>query len=362
MQEASAPAVAFQSPKYIQQAGALSRVGEWVRESFPNAAGKAGVLTSARLRARYGEILTAGLPGQPVVVEFSGECSRSNLAAVLAKMQGQGLDYLVAFGGGKLLDMAKLVCVCALMLLAAVAAIAQGCPACTYAQELNNKHHAAAASFHLQAAHELDVPVVVVPSLASTDAPCTALSVVYSDAGVVEKVVYFPRSPAMVVVDTAVIAEAPPVFLVAGMGDAMATWYEARAVGRNPAATTKIAPLSYRPPRIATAIARECAEILYEHGTQAAADCAAGRVSPALEAVVEANTLLSGLGVEAGGLALAHGLHNALTRLPQTHSLMHGQKVAFGTLVQLVLEGDDKEAARLAAFNQVLGQMLAGAR
>jgi glycerol dehydrogenase len=69
------------------------------------------------------------------------------------------------------------------------------------------------------------LPVVVVPSLASTDAPCTALSVVYSDAGVVEEVVYFPTSPAMVVVDTTVIAEAPSVYLVAGMGDAMATWW-----------------------------------------------------------------------------------------------------------------------------------------
>lgn len=78
-------------------------------------------------------------------------------------------------------------------------------------------------------AHELRLPVVVVPSLASTDAPCTALSVVYSDAGVVEEVVYFPTSPAMVVVDTAVIAEAPPAYLVAGMGDAMATWWVSEA-------------------------------------------------------------------------------------------------------------------------------------
>jgi glycerol dehydrogenase len=46
-----------------------------------------------------------------------------------------------------------------------------------------------------------------------------------------------------------------------------------------------------------------------------------------LEAVVEANTLLSGLGVECGGLAVAHGFHNALTALPETHSCMHGQKV-----------------------------------
>lgn len=307
----SAAAVAFQSPKYIQQAGALQRVGEFAAESFKDAR-KAGILTSARLRSRYMEAMCQSVDS-PVIAEFSGECSRSNLQSILQKMQGQQLDYIIGFGGGKLLDMAKLV------------------------------------------AHETQLPVVVVPSLASTDAPCTALSVVYSDAGVVEEVVYFPASPAMVVVDTAVIAEAPAVFLVAGMGDAMATWYEARAVVRNPAAFTKIAPLTYRPPRIAAAIARECADVLFQHGIQAAADCTARTVSDALEAVVEANILLSGLGVECGGLAVAHGLHNALTRLPETHSLMHGQKVAFGTLVQLMLEGDEAEFKRVLAFNKAVG-------
>lgn len=90
---------------------------------------------------------------------------------------------------------------------------------------IQNCHAQPLPAKHAQVAHELHLPVVVVPSLASTDAPCTALSVVYSDAGVVEEVVYFPTSPAMVVVDTTVIAEAPPVYLVAGMGDAMATWW-----------------------------------------------------------------------------------------------------------------------------------------
>ena len=75
-------------------------------------------------------------------------------------------------------------------------------------------------------------------------------------------------------------------------------------MGSNPAGTTKIAPLSYRPPRIAAAIARCCAETLYQHGVQAAADCAAGRVSDALEAVVEANILVSGLGVWVGNTAV----------------------------------------------------------
>jgi glycerol dehydrogenase len=61
-------------------------------------------------------------------------------------------------------------------------------------------------------------------------------------------------------------------------------------------------------------------------------------VTPALEKVVEANTLLSGLGFESGGLAAAHAVHNGLTALPETHHFMHGEKVNFGTLTQLALE------------------------
>lgn len=53
--------------------------------------------------------------------------------------------------------------------------------------------------------------------------------------------------------------------------------------------------------------------------------------------IVEANTLLSGLGFESGGLAGAHALHNGFTALPATHKFYHGEKVAVGTCVHLAL-------------------------
>lgn len=116
-------AVAFQSPKYIQQAGALQRVGEFAKESFKDAR-KAGILTSARLRSRYMEAMCQSV-ANPVIAEFSGECSRSNLHSILGKMQGQQVDYIIGFGGGKLLDMAKLV----------------GFPACFLQQKLPAARH-----------------------------------------------------------------------------------------------------------------------------------------------------------------------------------------------------------------------------
>jgi len=67
---------------------------------------------------------------------------------------------------------------------------------------------------------------------------------------------------------------------------------------------------------------------------------------------VEANTLLSGLGFESGGLAAAHAIHNGFTALKgDIHHLTHGEKVAFGTLVQLTLEKHPiQEIERYIAF------------
>jgi len=60
-------------------------------------------------------------------------------------------------------------------------------------------------------------------------------------------------------------------------------------------------------------------------------------ITPALERVVEANTLLSGLGFESGGLGAAHSIHNGLTALAGCHGRYHGEKVAFGVLASLFL-------------------------
>ncbi len=49
-------------------------------------------------------------------------------------------------------------------------------------------------------------------------------------------------------------------------------------------------------------------------------------------------TYLSGVGFESGGLAAAHAIHNGMTAIPDAHHYYHGEKVAFGTLTQLVLE------------------------
>jgi glycerol dehydrogenase len=98
--------------------------------------------------------------------------------------------------------------------------------------------------------------------------------------------------------------------------------------------------------RSVLALAELCYRTLLEDGAEGSRSVAARVVTPALERLVEANTLLSGLGFESSGLAAAHAVHNGLTVARPTHSFFHGEKVAFGTLVQLVLEGKPRAQIR----------------
>ena len=180
-----------------------------------------------------------------------------------------------------------------------------------------------------------DIRWVSVPSAASSDAPTSALSVIYTEEGEFVEYRFFPRNPDLVLIDTQLVANAPVRFLVGGIGDALATYLEARATWRGQGMTMA----GGRPTHSALALAKLSWELLWENALPALDAVRAKTVTPALEAVVEANTLLSGLGFESGGLAASHAIHNGLTAAPQTHGLTHGEKVNIGSLTQLVLEG-----------------------
>jgi glycerol dehydrogenase len=193
---------------------------------------------------------------------------------------------------------------------------------------------------------ELGLPFVSCPTLASTDAPCSAVSIIYTESGIVEEVRILPCNPALVLVDTQVIVQAPPRLLASGMGDALATWFEARACAASNSQNLRGGSST----RAALALAELCYRTILRDGAAALEAAGTRKITPAFERVVEANTLLSGLGFESSGLAAAHSIHNGLTVAPQTRSFYHGEKVAFGTLVQLVME-----ESSLAEIEEVLG-------
>ena len=224
---------------------------------------------------------------------FGGECSGVEIARLVGVARAAAAAVIVGIGGGKALDTAKAV------------------------------------------AHELALPVVIVPTLASTDAPCSALSVIYTAEGAFERYLILPRNPDVVLVDTALIAKAPVRFLVSGMGDALSTWFEAEDCRISGATnmTGRVGSMT------AFALARLCWDTLREYGVAAKVTAAKGAVDEAVEKIVEANTLLSGLGFESGGISGAHAVHNGLTALAPTHAFWHGEKVAIGTQTLLYLTG-----------------------
>jgi glycerol dehydrogenase len=252
-------------------------------------AGRSAVrLLSATWEASLGR---AGIAYQ--VYRFGGECSPGEVARAGDEARKLGARVIVGAGGGKVLDTAR------------------------------------------AAAADLGLPVVNCPTVASSDAPCSALSVLYTDEGAFHSYRIYRKNPELVLVDTQVIAQGPPRLLVAGMGDALATWFEAQTCAEAHVRNMRGGAST----RTALALARLCYEMLLADGADALRAVEARAVTPALERLVEANTLLSGLGFESSGLAAAHAMHNGLTAAPGTHAYYHGEKVAFGLLVQLVLEG-----------------------
>lgn len=281
-------ATVFAAPgKYIQGRGAIDRLGEVLGQL---GAERPLILGDPIVAEIMGDALDA--VSGAIHVEFGGECSPEEIDRVASAASEYGADAIVGVGGGKTMDTAKAV------------------------------------------AHPAGLPLVIVPTIASTDAPTSALSVVYDEDGAFKEYRFFGRNPDAVIVDTAIIAGAPVRFLVAGIGDGLSTYFEADASSR----TRKQTMAGGAPTQAAIAIARLCYDTLLEHGLAARLAVEQHAVTPAVEKVVEANTLLSGLGFESGGLAAAHSVHNGLTVLEGTHHFWHGEKVAFGVISMLMLE------------------------
>jgi glycerol dehydrogenase len=225
------------------------------------------------------------------VEEFQGECCEKELKRLSEIISRKKIDILVGMGGGKTIDTSKI------------------------------------------ASDRAGIPVIIVPTIASTDAPCSGCAVIYTEQGVFDSVYYQKLNPQVVLVDTTIIANAPVRYLVSGMGDALATWFEARSCERTQSKNecggySTLAGFN---------LAKLCYDTLLLYGPAAKIACENKIVTPALNHIVETNTLLSGIGFESSGLAAAHSVHNGLTALGETHSFYHGEKVAFGVLTGLHL-------------------------
>lgn len=298
---------AFISPaKYVQGENELLNLGYFVKTFGTTALLIAHPEDVERVRTQLEET-SKKYDIEFVEGNFRGECSRIEVKRLQELAKDKKCDCVIGLGGGKAIDTAK--------------CIAEG------------------------------ESLIIVPTIAATDAPTSHSAVLYTEDGSFDDYAYFKQSPSVVLIDTSIIAKAPTRFLVAGMGDALSTYFETRATSMAYANVNAGLPCGYREglcgPAKGTnasfALAKLCYETILKDGIKAKAACDSNVVTVALENVIEANILLSGLGFESGGLAAAHAIHDGLTILEGTHGYFHGEKVAFGTIVQLVLENSPTE-------------------
>lgn len=238
---------------------------------------------------------------------FGGQCSDREIDSHVEA--ARDADYIVGIGGGKTLDTAKAV------------------------------------------AHYLKRAVLIVPTLASTDAPCTAISVIYNDDGSFNRYLFLTKNPDLVLADTRILAEQPPRFFAAGVGDGLATYFEARAcfAAQRDNLVLGNDGKMLKPTLMGFAIARTCYETIRKYAAQAMYAVNSKTITAALENTIEATIYMSAVGAESGGCAAAHAIHNGMTLVHDLHGAQHGEKVVFGLFTQLVLE-----AAPMAEIEEVV--------
>lgn len=277
--------------RYVQGAGALDELGRHCAVLGE----RAFVVTDADMARLLGSRVEASFKAAQLaatVEVFPGEITHAAIAELAEQAQAFGAAMIVGLGGGKALDTAKGV------------------------------------------ARRLGVRAVSVPTIASNDGPASAAIAVYDEHHIMQDILQLPRNPELVLVDTQVIANAPVRFLRAGIGDAISKRFEAEACSHAGAHTLLGTPASLT----GLVAAQACYDIIRKHGAGAIRAVQERRVDEDLEALVEATVLLSTISFENGGLSLAHALARGFSYLERAQGTLHGDHVAYGLLVQLVME------------------------
>ncbi|HHL2498650.1 TPA: oxidoreductase [Yersinia enterocolitica] len=245
---------------------------------------------------------------QAVRALFSTHCSESTVAD-LVSVAGSDRQVVIGIGGGAVLDTAKVV------------------------------------------ARKLGLPLVAIPTIAATCAAWTPLSVWYNDAGQALNFEIFKDANQLVLVEPRIILQAPVEYLLAGIGDTLAKWYEAVVLSPQPETLSLTV-------RLGLQAALEIRNVLLKQSEAALQGVKQGELTQdfldVVDAIIAGGGMVGGLGERYTRVAAAHAVHNGLTLLPQTEHFLHGTKVAYGILVQTaLLEQDEDLQSLIVAFNQL---------
>jgi len=295
--------------RYIQQKGIIKKVGEFI-VSFGK---KPLLLADGLVFSIVGEVALdslkkAGL--SPRFEEFKGECSPEEIDRVTNIVKKERIDVVVGCGGGKALDTAK------------------------------------AASFYAR------LPVITIPTSAATCSAWSFIAPTYTEEGAYIRTLDLKKSPDLTLVDSEVISQAPTRLLCAGMADTLAKWYEGRVAVRDIERDL--------PTELALSLSKRACNLIKEFGPKAKEDVERKRCTKEVELIIQTNILLTGLiaglGKEKCRSLAAHALNYAMTILRGNHLVLHGERVAFGIIMQLILERrDEDEIEELLKLYSLLG-------
>ena len=277
--------------KYVQGPGVISQLGAFVKQHGERPFVVSGKTSYSKVKSRIqASLLAAGVP-MAGYDDSVVECTRGKIDAIVARATPLDIDIIIGCGGGKAVDTAKAV------------------------------------------AEKLHVPAITVPTQCATNADGMADAVIFSEDHKFVEDFYLSRAPILVLVDTEIVGRAPTKYLVQGMGDALACAFEKSAYS----ACQKSKKGVEQATSAALEVNMKCFSTLMAHGIQAKKDVDAGKITDAVEMIVEAIKLQSGFGFGGGGCAAAHAIHNGLVSVSGV-ARKHGEIVAFGTLAQMVLE------------------------
>ncbi|MEQ7152347.1 iron-containing alcohol dehydrogenase family protein [Enterococcus gallinarum] len=243
------------------------------------------------------------------VYRYDGSSSYENAQELADKIKHA--DVLLAIGGGRVADTAKIT------------------------------------------AERMEAELIVIPTLVSNCASFTPVIVAYYPDHTICKIDYAKKGAYMTIVDTRFLLATPVDYFIAGIADTLAKYYEMEAIVRTMAEEDKTALV-----RLGFQSAKLIKELLIADAIQAVTDLEAGRLTPAFARITDAIIALAGevggFAVEFGRTSGAHALHDGLSYLSETHSVLHGNKVAYCIWVQLAYTNDFAVIEELRPFYEAL--------
>jgi glycerol dehydrogenase len=302
--------IVFGSPRrYVQGCGVLEQVGAELARLGDSAV----LVIDPVVRRTLGDVFERSCASASLslmTLDFGGESSVEEIERLERLLGARRPKIVAAAGGGKCMDVGKAL------------------------------------------GGRLGARIATIPTIASNDSATSHIYVLYDADHRLLRVEKLDRNPDLVLVDVDVISRAPAHLLSAGIGDALVKKYEVEQCvevqGRNVFGSS--------PSLAALAMARGCHDILYADAADALQAVRAQTPNGALERVIEACLLMSGLSFESGGLSIAHAMTRGLSAVKPVAAALHGFQVAYGVTVQLVLEGRDEAfLADHAAFCRQVG-------